>query len=362
MGYEISRKQPGVIRLAVHEPNHNYPQFSRSITSPSTASTLVRYFLRPDALRSLQYIDFYERYTHHKIDQSHLNNGEYVEKRQSGVPQMRIVPRARTDTNAPVARIQTVRPGMGEVFYIRALLCHRAATSWTDLKTVDGIIHGSYADAAKALGLFRDNNEAILAMEDAIICLRSPTQLRFLFSQLILEGGPATVLWNQFHTHITEDYLTFRGLPQTAADDKALCVIADHLDEHSRSLKDFGLPQPHMVSVAVEDELSYFAGRQFALLTLSTTMYSQMTDEQKQIFNYLLDGVTHPSHLPKKCIFIEGMAGRGKSFLLHGLCHRLRSEKKIVIIGGSTALSIRTYERGRTLHNLFHISIKEVRN
>jgi hypothetical protein len=77
---------------------------------------------------------------------------------------------------------------------IRALLCHRPPTSWEDLRTIGNILHATYADAAKALSLFENSNEAELAMEDAVICFRSPAQLRFLFTQLILEGGPAPVL------------------------------------------------------------------------------------------------------------------------------------------------------------------------
>jgi hypothetical protein len=112
------------------------------------------------------------------------------------------------------------------------------------------------------------------------------------------------------------------------------------------------------MTIAVEQELRVFAPIVGALREDSDHAYMRMTTEQKQVFDYLLCGI---HEFRKRCNFIEGMAGRGKSFLIHALCNRIRSEKKVVMIGGSTALSIRSYQRGRTLHNLFHISITEVR-
>jgi predicted ATPase len=58
--------------------------------------------------------------------------------------------------------------------------------------------------------------------------------------------------------------------------------------------------------------------------------------------------------------FIDGKAGRGKTFLVRAICDTIRSQGDIVIIAGSTALSATLYERGRTAHSIFGIPVLEV--
>src|SRR4051812_20335797 len=57
-----------------------------------------------------------------------------------------------------VCRIQTVCSRHGDVFYLRAILLHRSARNWIDLRTVDGLTYGNYQEAARAMGLF-DNRD-----------------------------------------------------------------------------------------------------------------------------------------------------------------------------------------------------------
>jgi hypothetical protein len=57
---------------------------------------------------------------------------------------------------------------------------------------------------------------------------------------------------------------------------------------------------------------------------------------------------------------LEGKAGRGKSYVVEALCMKLRAQGKVVLIAGSTALSVCSYPRGRTIHNLFKITVDTV--
>ena len=105
-----------------------------------------------------------------------------------------------------MARIKSVWPGMGEVFYIRLLLFHKPARSFEELRTIDGTLHDTFEGASRAAGLLQDANEGWLAMEDAIAEYRSPSQLRFLFAKLIDEGAPAVDLWGRFCDALALDY------------------------------------------------------------------------------------------------------------------------------------------------------------
>jgi len=46
--------------------------------------------------------------------------------------------------------------------------------SFEDARTVDGIVKPTYQDAAMAMGFFADRNEAQLAMEEAVLTLKTP--------------------------------------------------------------------------------------------------------------------------------------------------------------------------------------------
>jgi hypothetical protein len=68
----------------------------------------------------------------------------------------------------------------------------QAAMSFNDLHTIDGHLYPTFSEAAHALHLFKNQNKAIVAMEDAIADFKPSAQLCFLFAHLILEGGFST--------------------------------------------------------------------------------------------------------------------------------------------------------------------------
>lgn len=96
-------------------------------------------------------------------------------------------------------------------------------------------------------------------------------------------------------------------------------------------------------------ELEAFAGRQ---------------DELRELFNKLLpylkgtgEVANGRSNLP---IFVEEKPGRGKSYLIKVILNSLQVDGLIVLIVGTTALSVIQYERGRTAHHTFCLPVNEV--
>src|SRR5947209_3278652 len=88
-------------------------------------------------------------------------------------------------------------------------------------------------------------------------------------------------------------------------------------------------------------------------------MSQSFTSEQHLIFSTILCSVSSPSHSRTKLFFVNGKAGRGKTFVLDALIKRLRGEGRSVAVCGSTALSATLYPRGRTAHSLFGIPVTE---
>jgi hypothetical protein len=225
---------------------------------------------------------------------------------------------------------------------------------------VDDCIYPSFSEAASALGLFRNQNEAVTAMEDAIADFKSPAQLRFLFAHLILEGGPAPEMWEKFSSLLIEDFLVFQSLPEEIAINKALHHISEMMAENGKSLETFALPVPANLPDIVMEEITAFLPHQAQLNAHATAMVEKMNQEQQAAFSRLLQATMDSSSSDQHLYFIEGKAGRGKSFVVEALCMTLRAQGNVVLIAGSTALSVHSYPWGRTMHNLFKITVTTV--
>ena len=91
-----------------------------------------------------------------------------------------------------------VHPSEGEKYYLRILLTHvRGATSFNDLKTVNGHICGTFKEACIYLGLLQDDIEWNACLYEASQ-IKTGQQLRHLFATLLLFCQPTTpeLLWN----------------------------------------------------------------------------------------------------------------------------------------------------------------------
>jgi len=136
------------------------------------------------------------------------------------------------------------------------LLLHRPASSFEDIRTINNHCFPTFHEAACDFGLFANNNEGFLTLEEAVQCLRTPSQLCFLFTQIIREGYPAALLWTAFQNSLSNDHPMY-PFDHDVALDAALHKIANYLLHTGKSLMDFGLPNPIVRSAEVEDEMQF---------------------------------------------------------------------------------------------------------
>ena len=222
--YNISRKEPVVKVLSIHLPQQHLSQMYRTNNSQSAATTLLRYFARPriPALETLLYTEYYEKYCWYPIPteasrtSAHIRPEDLLEIPDPSFPQQIIRARSRGEV---VARIRAVPPRAGELFYLRALLLHKPAFSFENLRLVGNTAHNTFQEAAAALGLFQNSNEADLALTEAIENFASPHQLRFLFCQLLLNFPTnAITLFHRHQEQLMADYLDQYNSAELAAD------------------------------------------------------------------------------------------------------------------------------------------------
>jgi hypothetical protein len=127
-----------VKRLTVHLPGRQYGQMARANGSESDGTLLVRYMTRPrhTELDNLTYTEFGSKCRLEKHDPTKpLHPLQILEDEYPGHPRMRI--RFYQPEHVGVCRIQMVYPRHGDVFYLRALLLHRSAKSWIDMRPID---------------------------------------------------------------------------------------------------------------------------------------------------------------------------------------------------------------------------------
>lgn len=210
-----------------------------SAAAPTKLTLLDRYFLRPSKYKDLRYAQYYSVISL-KPYSGAQNDGDYdggaaplprarrgcnpyvLDNECEGQPRMKVAERNKGSLH--VARIYYVRPTAGETYFLRLLLCHRAATSWEGLKTVDGTVHSTYRAACVALNLLTVETEFYDAMSAAIkdgvlegssYVAATPAQLRYLFLTMVLNGGdnvPVQQLYETFKYRMALD-LSSAGQP-----------------------------------------------------------------------------------------------------------------------------------------------------
>jgi hypothetical protein len=215
-------------------------------------------------LDNMTYIEFGSkcRLEKHEPDKP-MHPLQILEDEHPGRPRMRI--RFYQPEHVGVCRIQMVYPRHGDVFYLRALLLHRSARDWIDLRTVDRTPYGTYQEAARALGLFDNRDEGIVAFEELLDSGAAPAQLRWIFAVLAVEGGPALTIWEAHEDALFAD-IQDRALRFTASPtpdfvrNEVLIALQSLLQGLGKSLMDIGLPEPVEREEEVNAERLHLAG------------------------------------------------------------------------------------------------------
>ena len=365
LGYNITQKTPAVTALPVHLPGSlHHQRYYRS--NPSlTLSNLEHYFARPKGtfldgtnerdFKDLCYTEYFARFRLQKYNEGNIGKPKFfLERHVEGTPAMHVVQR---DPSRPhLSRLQSVHITRGELFYLRSLLLSRPGTSWEDLQTVGDTIHPTFQAACIALGLFADKNEAHVCMQEAVDTLRTPHQLRLLFTHLLTNSCTNTPLqlWNEFRMKISEDLILEATGNVERGCNEALKQLGSFLQSHGKFLEDYGLPQPLTRNNEVEWELRRWSPQAQILAQQVDAALHTFNPEQREIFLRVQHFVSNNKPL---FMFIDGKAGRGKTYLVNALCAWVRSIGRIALPTATSAFAAQLYPGGRTTHSTFGVSL-----
>jgi len=246
---------------------------------------------------------------------------------------------------------------MGVHYYLCLLLTVvRGATSFEDLRTVDGFVHNSCKKVCITLHLLEDDGEWVAMFTNGKEFMTGHS-LRNLFA-LALQHTTITnplQIWQQFGTSFCDDLSHLlcsswlvapadgKGMKAKLSLDYRLYHIQQLLNEYVKSLAEFGLPEPRLDwrnmdrptvrNTLVGEEMGYDVGQQ---RELADRMMEQLNEEQVACFHKIMTAVeSHEQELLQQqyqsFFFLHGPAGTGKTFLYNCLCSPLRAQRKIVL-------------------------------
>ena len=205
-----------------------------------------------------------------------------------------------------------------------------------------------------AMGLFADRNEAQLAMQEAVLTLKTPRQLRLLFVHLLVNNciPVPLLLWEMFHTPMGTDFCLQSGNNANIAYSCTLENINAILQEFSHSSLDYGLPVPNTHSSEVLHEIVHWSFQNQHLKEQARLARECMTPEQSAIFDCIINAIT--DNIPLLA-FVDRKAGQGKTFLVNAICNKVRAMGRIVLATATAAFAAHLYPGGHTTHSTFKV-------
>mgnify|MGYP001796974977 CR=1 FL=1 len=340
--------------------------------SLKATSQLMRYFDRPagplfDPLRFEEYYEvFIEEVRASANSVPHPDKIHHIKPRQRG---------------ELVVRMNWVANGRSEEFFLRMLLGRFPSRSFEECRTVDGVLHPTFQQAARARGLCTDDGEYFQALHEAASFMTG-AGIRHLFATMIIgePDTPAARIWDErSETILTEDF-RHRGQSMAVAKNEALLHLSHLLRKHGRTLSDVGLPECDDKTTEVgrervrwdREEQRSFVDKWTPLLSaqqrrLVDTLLAEMPTRLCLSIHWPLNRPANEIlELPPQTFFsgpktspqyffLLAPGGAGKTVTLNFVAAHLRSKGLICLCAASTGIAALNYPGGTTAHSAFKL-------
>lgn len=198
LGFDIHYRYPSVERLPVHVPG------GKSVSFKANQKNLEQIATQANARKSKLEAWFVANRTI-----PGAREFTYQEFPRGFTWQPRTCSWKQRQRGMVIGRLSEVHASSGDAFYLRMLLMrNKGSTSFTDLRTVAGIVYGTFKEACNALGLLKNDNQWDEALgENSHSAF--PGQLRAMFVHILTNCPVADPgkLWRKHWTSMSEDIL-----------------------------------------------------------------------------------------------------------------------------------------------------------
>uniref|UniRef100_A0A453DD09 ATP-dependent DNA helicase n=2 Tax=Aegilops tauschii subsp. strangulata TaxID=200361 RepID=A0A453DD09_AEGTS len=345
-GFKMFGVSPSVLQLQLHLPNMHTIAFKAGenledvVARPSASrSMLTEYFemnWRNPQAQKLLYREFPEHY-------------RWIAGKKKW--------QKRRNNRSQIGRLVYAHPAEGERYYLRVLLSHvGGATSFDDLKTVNGNLCTSFREACEHLGLIEHDKTLHDCMTEAAT-FQMPSALRRLFATILVfcEATEIRQLWDKHLPSMCEDYSRNES-NELVLEQMVLRDIRDMLQSMGKDIKSYGLPDLVETDGSYDSEYrEVIEERQITSDTEHLDLFSSLNHEQLAGFNDIMD---HVMNKKSQIFFVDGPGGTGKTYLYKAFLAKVRSMGEIVIATATSGIAASIMPGGRTAHSWFKIPIK----
>ncbi|KAL6847111.1 hypothetical protein ACP4OV_022964 [Aristida adscensionis] len=349
-GFALFGIYPSVLQLQLHLPNMQYVTYDEFdnledvVNRPSSSMTILTEYFKMNRVDSyastLLYTDFPEHY-------------RWIKGRK--------VWQIRQRRGQQIGRIVYAHPAEGERYFLRVLLNHvRGATSYEDLRTVDGVTYSTFREACENRGLIERDRSLDDCLREAAT-FQMPCALRRLFATILVfcEATNIRALWDKHKDSMSEDYC-WENSNTKVVEEMVLRDIRDMVHSMGKDIRNYDLPELKDTGEfskdrmrEVREELSVGINQEHL------EMYAALNEEQRAGYDEIIH---HVLNNKSQVFFIDGPGGTGKTFLYKALLAKVRSEGLIAIATATSGIVASILPGGRTAHSRFKILLKLAEN
>ncbi|XP_020194319.1 uncharacterized protein [Aegilops tauschii subsp. strangulata] len=220
---------------------------------------------------------------------------------------------------------------------------------------MDGVVCGSFREAAERLGLIEADN----TLDDCLTEAEQwamPCSLRRLFATILVHCEPGDVcgLWDRHLEPMSDDYRRTRTSPNEV-EQMVLLDIRGMLQSMGKDSIDFALP-------TIDDAFDPTEGEAREIIEESTVEFdesdtklsSSLNLEQRAAYDEILLAVERGDG---GVFFVDGPGGTWKTFLYRAMLAKVRGEGKIAIATATSGVAASIMPGGRTAHSRFKIPL-----
>jgi hypothetical protein len=238
-------------------------------------------------------------------------------------------------------------------------------TSFSYLRTVDGVLYATDKEACEALGLLENDAEFDECLTDAAV-FKSAHAFRSLFLSIILHSVPtnARALMDRHREAMSDDcehrlrtmFNIMHPTPEQTWE-LALLSLQEQAEVMGHSLSDLELETPSGILAIIVNNAQLQGEMNYDRAGLADFYAESMTranDDQAKAITAITNAVDNGQG---GLFYLDGPGGTGKTFVECAILAKLRSEGKVALAVASSGVAALLLPGGRTAHSRFKIPI-----